>query len=332
VDNTRSSIGAAYIRSVDVMRFWLEHGIAINHVPEFGWPALNAITGMTYGSEGSPTKENDIKLLELLLDHGANVSLCDKQGNPPLYDACVNWHIYFVRPLLKAGADPNQQNRAGETPLHAAVFRGTTETVRLLLENGADVNIPNLHHQTPYGISEDKPEIRSLLAPHHQPRTFPVPTADHAHQDSQNSPSSSSSAPAGRGRVRSHASTSCRPRCCRPITAVDWSATTRTIRRRRTMRSRCCTSSRPSGSLGGHLTVIDATNVQPEARKPLVQLAKKYHCLPVAIVLNPPEKVCHERNRDRDDRMFGPHVVRQQRSQLRRSLKALKREGFRTSS
>ncbi|MFW6114329.1 MAG: polynucleotide kinase-phosphatase, partial [bacterium] len=79
----------------------------------------------------------------------------------------------------------------------------------------------------------------------------------------------------------------------------------------------------------GHLTVVDATNVQPEARKPLVRLARKYHCLPVAIVLNPPEKVCHERNRDRDDRTFGPHVIRQQRSQLRRSLKALKREGFR---
>jgi protein phosphatase len=54
----------------------------------------------------------------------------------------------------------------------------------------------------------------------------------------------------------------------------------------------------------GRLTVIDATNVQPEARKPLVQLAKKFHCLPVAIVLNPPEKVCHERNRDRDVRAF----------------------------
>lgn len=79
----------------------------------------------------------------------------------------------------------------------------------------------------------------------------------------------------------------------------------------------------------GHLTVIDATNVQPEARRPLVQLAKTYHCLPVAIVLNPQEKVCHERNRNRDDRMFGPHVIQQQRSQLRRSIKALKREGFR---
>src|SRR2546430_4630127 len=32
----------------------------------------------------------------------------------------------------------------------------------------------------------------------------------------------------------------------------------------------------------GRLTVIDATNVQPEARKPLVELARQYHCLPIA--------------------------------------------------
>src|ERR1041385_4680318 len=46
-----------------------------------------------------------------------------------------------------------------------------------------------------------------------------------------------------------------------------------------------------------NLTVIDATNVQPEARKPLVALARQYHCLPVAVVLDLPEKVCQERNR-----------------------------------
>src|SRR5215510_3420045 len=35
----------------------------------------------------------------------------------------------------------------------------------------------------------------------------------------------------------------------------------------------------------GRLTVIDATNVQPTSRKPLVELARQYHLLPVAIVL-----------------------------------------------
>src|SRR3954447_2658748 len=79
----------------------------------------------------------------------------------------------------------------------------------------------------------------------------------------------------------------------------------------------------------GRLTVIDATNVQPEARKPLVELARQYHCLPVAIVLDLPERVCQERNRGRDDRDFGPHVVRNQTAQLRRSFRGLRKEGFR---
>src|SRR3984957_18488865 len=79
----------------------------------------------------------------------------------------------------------------------------------------------------------------------------------------------------------------------------------------------------------GRLTVIDATNVRPEARKPLVELARKYHCLPVAIVLDLPEKLCLERNRQRAERDIGPHVIRNQKSQLRRSLRGLKREGFR---
>jgi len=77
------------------------------------------------------------------------------------------------------------------------------------------------------------------------------------------------------------------------------------------------------------LTVIDATNVQPEARKPLVALARRHHCIPVAIVLDMPERICHERNRARPDRDFGSHVVRQQCQQLRRSLRGLQREGFR---
>jgi protein phosphatase len=77
------------------------------------------------------------------------------------------------------------------------------------------------------------------------------------------------------------------------------------------------------------LTVVDATNVQPEARKPLVALAREHHVLPVAIVLDLPERICHDRNRSRPDRDFGPHVIRNQKSQLHRSLRGLGREGFR---
>ncbi|TCN42708.1 protein phosphatase [Kribbella orskensis] len=79
----------------------------------------------------------------------------------------------------------------------------------------------------------------------------------------------------------------------------------------------------------GRLTVIDATNVQPEARRELVALAREHDVLPVAIVLDPPERICLERNEQRPDRNFGAKVIARQKSQLRRGLKSLKREGFR---
>ncbi len=79
----------------------------------------------------------------------------------------------------------------------------------------------------------------------------------------------------------------------------------------------------------GRLTVVDATNVQRDARQKLVELAKAHDVLPVAIVLDVPEQVCVARNAGRPDRAFGARVVHRQRDQLRRSLRGLAKEGFR---
>jgi protein phosphatase len=80
---------------------------------------------------------------------------------------------------------------------------------------------------------------------------------------------------------------------------------------------------------GGRLAVVDATNVRPEDRRPLVTLARRHHVLPVAVVLDVPPEVCRARNEQRPDRDFGPHVIRNQRNALRRSVSGLQREGFR---
>ncbi|MFI9160462.1 polynucleotide kinase-phosphatase [Kitasatospora aureofaciens] len=79
----------------------------------------------------------------------------------------------------------------------------------------------------------------------------------------------------------------------------------------------------------GRLTVVDATNVQPEARRQLVALAREHDVLPIAIVLDVPPGVCAERNRSRPDRQLPAHVVPRQHRELRRSLRGLEREGFR---
>ncbi|WP_280435285.1 polynucleotide kinase-phosphatase [Nocardia carnea] len=80
----------------------------------------------------------------------------------------------------------------------------------------------------------------------------------------------------------------------------------------------------------GLRTVVDATNVQPGARKELVTLARDHDVLPVAIVLDVPDSVCLDRNARRPDRAaLGAHVVHRQQRELRRGLRGLEREGFR---
>ena len=79
----------------------------------------------------------------------------------------------------------------------------------------------------------------------------------------------------------------------------------------------------------GLLTVIDATNVQKEARAGVLKLAKDQNCHAVAIVLNIPECICRKRNESRSDRNFGSHVITRQSEQLRRSIRSLQKEGFR---
>ncbi|WP_030244390.1 MULTISPECIES: polynucleotide kinase-phosphatase [unclassified Streptomyces] len=80
----------------------------------------------------------------------------------------------------------------------------------------------------------------------------------------------------------------------------------------------------------GRRTVVDATSVQPDARRQLVDLAKRYDVLPIAIVLDVPEAVCAERNAARSDRADMPRrVIQRHTRELRRSLRHLEREGFR---
>ncbi|EYT83272.1 metallophosphoesterase, partial [Streptomyces sp. Tu 6176] len=80
----------------------------------------------------------------------------------------------------------------------------------------------------------------------------------------------------------------------------------------------------------GRRTVVDATSVQQDARRQLIDLAKRHDVLPIAIVLDLPEEVCTARNAARADRAGLPRrVVQRHIRELRRSLRHLEREGFR---
>ncbi len=125
------------------------------------------------------------------------------------------------------------------------------------------------------------------------------------HQDPRAVAWSSWSGRLGSGKSSSPPATSGRPRCSPRTSAGRWSATTRTTRPPPPDAFDVLHFIAGKRLAAGRLTVIDATNVQPEARRPLIALARRHHVLAVAIVLDVPERVCAERNAARPDRDFG---------------------------
>ena len=78
----------------------------------------------------------------------------------------------------------------------------------------------------------------------------------------------------------------------------------------------------------GYLTVIDATNLRPQDRAPLVHIAHQHDVLPVAIALNLDERVCAERDAARSDRpLDSPRA--HDHARMRYSAPGLQHEGFR---
>ncbi|XP_052703932.1 uncharacterized protein LOC128180109 [Crassostrea angulata] len=79
--------------------------------------------------------------VQLLLSNGADINLCKKNGTGPLYIACQNGHDSTVQLLSSYGANINLCDEDGASPLYIACQNGHDSTVQLLLSNGADINL-----------------------------------------------------------------------------------------------------------------------------------------------------------------------------------------------
>lgn len=91
---------------------------------------------------------------EFLLESGANVNKCDVEGRSALAVACLcvptgHRHPQLVSVLLEHGADPELQDKEGLTPLLVAAYEGQEEVAELLLEAGADPDRPGKDQMTP---------------------------------------------------------------------------------------------------------------------------------------------------------------------------------------
>mmetsp|Transcript_71466 Transcript_71466/g.206909 ORF Transcript_71466/g.206909 Transcript_71466/m.206909 type:complete len:1607 (-) Transcript_71466:95-4915(-) len=81
-----------------------------------------------------------MKVLQLLLEKGADGNACNKWRETPLLIAANNGHRSAVEALLKHGADPSLCSEAGWSALTFAAHKGYDDIVELLLKAGAPVN------------------------------------------------------------------------------------------------------------------------------------------------------------------------------------------------
>lgn len=77
------------------------------------------------------------------------------------------------------------------------------------------------------------------------------------------------------------------------------------------------------------LTVVDATNLQPSSRRQILELAQRQNVHAAAIVLDMPESLIVQRGRERADRTLSERVLHSHCAAVRKSIRSLKKEGFR---
>jgi ankyrin repeat protein len=98
----------------------------------------------------------DLERVRKLVAEGADVHGLDTRpqvaganGRRPLNWAALNNNTKMIELLLELGADINRQNLSGFTPLHHAVEAEAVEAIELLLSRGADTTIKNGRNLTP---------------------------------------------------------------------------------------------------------------------------------------------------------------------------------------
>ncbi|XP_060562168.1 uncharacterized protein LOC132721814 [Ruditapes philippinarum] len=113
--------------------------------------------------------QSNIDQVEQLIKGGVSLNFTDSKEslNSPLHWAASFADVKTVECLCKHGADVHAVNTDGGSPLHDAVVRGNHEIVHCLLQYGADPALQISHGKsagkTCFELAEGKPEVLKVL-------------------------------------------------------------------------------------------------------------------------------------------------------------------------
>src|SRR5688500_16621564 len=156
--------------------------VDVNHINNLGWTALLEAIILSDGGERHQ------QIIQLLVDHGANINIPDNNGITPLEHArargfreieqillateqararqliraAEQGDIENVKQLLSQGVSVEMQDENGRTALIAAAYQNNLPIANLLIEAGADVNKQDNTQQSAYLIATSEGYLELL--------------------------------------------------------------------------------------------------------------------------------------------------------------------------
>ena len=103
--------------------------------------------------------EDNLGLVKLLVERGADVNTQDKDHLTPLHLASYHRRLESVQLLLDLGANVNAKHDSGQTSLHGAFFISPKYhpadhlVAQLLVKHGAEVNARDEFYETPLHLA-----------------------------------------------------------------------------------------------------------------------------------------------------------------------------------
>ena len=149
--NTKSSNGTTPLHTavqrgtISVIRVLLKYDVKIN---------VRSRTFLETALYWAVENDNS-KIVNLLLHHGADANSKTWKKNTPLHSAIDSGRLEIIKILLNNGANVNIKSISERAPLHCAVEKGHPEIVKLLLLHGADINAKNSEGLSPLHLASE---------------------------------------------------------------------------------------------------------------------------------------------------------------------------------
>lgn len=162
------------VSSLDVIKALMDHKANVNAqltavsiIKKAAQDSADRTLGVGATAFMRAARSGDVEVMKLLLDHGADPKLANKDGVTALSVAAGMGYtdanrgteaqaLDAVKLSVSLGLDVNAATDKGETPMHGAARRGANTIIQYLSDNGAKINAANKQGLTPYDLAMGK--------------------------------------------------------------------------------------------------------------------------------------------------------------------------------